>query len=179
MVSHGFCIHCRSSCRLRSSFSHARARSATRRKAKRPPQPRIPADFFPREAYLLLKQLFKDRAERWLADSMPPIYFYGRESEPHWDELAQQRCSGTTLRIAGRRVLCESLCMDLERGLRLLTVPWTVDSVTTDGHEPEEWQAALAGVFWRVGQHYREFARRKGHEEAREVLRLAMNTLWW
>ena len=43
----------------------------------------------------------------------------------------------------------------------------------------EEWQAALAGVFWRVGQHYREFARRKGHEEAREVLRQAMNTLWW
>ena len=75
-------------------------------------------------------------------------------------------------------MLCESLCMDLERGLRLLTVPWTAESPTTDGHEPQEWQAALAGVFWRVGQHYREFARRKGETQACELLRQVMDTLW-
>ena len=117
-------------------------------------------------------------AAAWQADSTPPVYFYGRDSEPLWGEVAGQRCSGTTLRIAGKRVLCESLCMDLERGLRLLTLPWTKDGKTADGHSPEAWQAALAGVCWRIGQLYREFVRRKGEAEAQEKLRLAMDTLW-
>jgi hypothetical protein len=68
--------------------------------------------------------------------------------------------------------------MDLERGVRLLTLRWTQDCQTADGHSPEEWQAALAGVCWRIGQLYREFARRKGEAEAQETLRLAMDTLW-
>ena len=69
---------------------------------------------------------------------MQPLYFSGRDSEPLWGEYAGQRCSGTTLRIAGKRVLCESLCMDLERGVRLLTLRWTQDCQTADGHSPEE-----------------------------------------
>ena len=127
----------------------------------------------------MLAQLFIERAEHWQQDSQPPMYFYGRESESVWNELAQQRCSGTTLRIAGRRVLCECLCMDLERGLRLLTLRWPADGLTSDGHTPEEWRLALAGVFWRVGQVYRELARRKGEAEAHAIIRLAMQTLWW
>ena len=109
---------------------------------------------------------------------MPPLYFYGRNSEPVWGEAAQQRCSGTTLRIAGKRVLYESLSMDLERGLRLLTLPWTPEEKTTDGHTSAEWRAALAGVFWRIGQHHREFARRMGEARACELLREVMETLW-
>jgi hypothetical protein len=155
----------------------AHSRAATRRKAPRP-QPRIPADFFDPQTYTLLIEVFSARAARWKADSLPPLYFYGRESEPHWDEVAQQRCSGTTLRIAGQRVLYECLSMDLERGLRLLTLVWTNERRTSEGHTLEAWQAALAGVLWRIGQVYREFVRRKGEEQARETVRLTMNTLW-
>lgn len=68
--------------------------------------------------------------------------------------------------------------MDLERGLRLLTLPRTQHGQITDGHSAEEWHAALAGVLWRIGQLYRELARRKGDEQAREIVRLAMDTLW-
>jgi hypothetical protein len=163
---------------LSAPAPHA-VRCAPRGKVARPPQPRTPGDFFTREAHALLTQLLIARAERWQADSLPPMHFYGRESEPVWGNVAQQRCAGTTLRIAGKRVLCESLCMDLERGLRLLTLHWTPENTTAEGHTPGEWQAALAGVLWRVGQHYRELARRKGHEQARELIRLAMETLWW
>ena len=127
----------------------------------------------------MLIEVFSIRAARWKADSLPPLYFYGRESEPHWDDLAQQRCSGTTLRIAGKRVLYECLSMDLERGLRLLTLRWAHERRTSEGHTLEAWQTALAGVLWRMGQVYREFVRRKGEEEARETVRLTMNTLWW
>ena len=127
---------------------------------------------------MLLADLLATRAECWLADSMPPLYFYGRDSVPVWDESAGQRISATTLRIAGRRVLFDSLSMDLERGLRLLTLAWTPEKKTVDGHDPEEWQAALAGVLWRVGQHYRELVRRKGEEVAQETLVLVMDTLW-
>jgi hypothetical protein len=55
---------------------------------------------------------------------------------------------------------------------------WTAQGKTADGHNPEEWRLSLAGVLWRVGQLYRELARRKGEEEAREIVRLAMETLW-
>jgi hypothetical protein len=71
-----------------------------------------------------------------------------------------------------------SLCMDLERGLRLLTLTWTDKKKTTDGHTSDEWRAALSGVLWRLGQHYREFTRRWGETQTQEVLRLAMHTLW-
>ncbi len=149
-----------------------------RRKVARPPQPQKPEDFFSAQAQELLADLLKRRAACWYADSMPPLYFYGRNSEPAWGDEAQQRCSGTTLRIAGKRVLFESLSMDLERGLRLLTLPWKVEDKTVDGHTLGEWRAALAGVLWRIGQHYREFARRMGEARACELLGQVMDTLW-
>src|ERR1051326_5121006 len=74
----------------------------------RAPRPRTPEEFFSPDAYALVRQLFVDRAACWQADSMPPLYFYGRESEPVWGEVAQQRCSGTTLCIARLRILYES-----------------------------------------------------------------------
>jgi hypothetical protein len=76
-------------------------------------------------------------------------------------------------------VLYESLAVDLERGLRLLTLDWTTDRTTREGHSSEAWRAALSGVLWRVGQLVREFTRRKGAEKAREVLRLVIDALWW
>src|SRR5262249_51794342 len=57
--------------------------------------------------------------------------------------------------------LCEEASADLERGLRLLTLPRTAEGHTLEGHRFSEWCAALAGVFWRVGQVYRELARRE------------------
>jgi hypothetical protein len=66
-----------------------------------------------------------------------------------------------------------------ERGLRLLTLEWTPHGKTADGHTAEEWRVVLSGVLCRVGQLYRELKRRKGEDKAREVLRLAMDTLWW
>src|SRR5262249_49623634 len=130
------------------SASRTRPNAATRHRPARPPQPRTPGDFFTTAAQTLLTQLFIERAERWQQDSLPPMSFYGRESEPHWNDVAQQRCSGTALRIAGKRVLCESLCMDLERGPRLLALRWTADGLTSDGHTSEEWRLSLAGVLW-------------------------------
>ena len=167
MASASPAVHSGVSAPRSATRAPARARAATRRKAPRPPPPRIPADFFDPQAYTLLFEVFSIRAARWKADSLPPLYFYGRESEPHWDDLAQQRCSGTTLRIAGKRVLYECLSMDLERGLRLLTLRWAHARLASEGHTLEAWQTALAGVLWRVGQVYREFVRRKGEEEAR------------
>jgi hypothetical protein len=149
-----------------------------RRKVVHPPQPRTPEDFFSAQAQEVLADLLKRRAARWQADSLPPLYFYRRDSEPLWGEEARRRCSGTTLRIAGKRVLFESVSMDLERGLRLLTLPWTPQGTTADGHTSAEWRAALAGVRWRIGQHYREFARRMGETRACELLRQVMDTLW-
>ena len=158
-----------------------RAAPAKRRKAPRPPQPRMPDDFFSAQAL--------DLAHRAAEASAPPAgrrircrrcTSIGRESEPHWGDVAQQRCSGTTLRIAGKRVLYESLSMDLERGLRLLTLAWTPEGMTADGHTLR----GLARGAGRAssggsGRYHREFVRRKGEEEAREAVRLTMNTLWW
>jgi hypothetical protein len=83
------------------------ARRAARHRPARPAPPLAPADFYSREARALLADLLATRAAAWQADSMQPLYFYGRDSEPLWGEYAGQRCSGTTLRIAGKRVLCE------------------------------------------------------------------------
>jgi hypothetical protein len=96
-----------------------------------------------------------------------------------WDEYALHRCSGTTLRIARQSTLYEGLCLDLERGLRLLTLAWSMEDSTIGGHKPEEWRTVLSGVLWRVGQVYRELKRRKGEDRAPHVLRLAMKTLGW
>ena len=159
----------------------ARARGCpkTQRKPARPAPPRIPEDFFSKEAHALLTDLLITRAQRWQAEGAPPIYYYGRDSEPLWDAAASHRCSGTTLRRARQAVLYESLAVDLERGLRLLTLDWTQEHTAREGRSVEAWRAALSGVLWRVGQLLREFTRRKGAERAREVLRLVINTLWW
>lgn len=159
----------------------ARARGCTkaRRKPLRPAPPRIPEDFFSKEAHALLTELLVTRARRWQTEGAPPIYYCGRDSEPMWDESACHRCSGTTLRIAGARPLYESLAVDLERGLRLLTLDRAPEGHATEGHSLEAWHMALAGVLWRVGQILREFVRRKGEAGAQEVLRLVMNTLHW
>jgi hypothetical protein len=66
------------------------------------------------------------------------------------------------LHIAGQGVLREGMGIDLERALRLLTVEWGTDGKTLEGWDSAAWRAALASIFWRVGQHYREFERRKG-----------------
>ncbi|HEU5369515.1 MAG TPA: hypothetical protein VFU69_13670 [Ktedonobacterales bacterium] len=158
--------------------SSVRARARTLRKHPRPPQPRIPEDFFSAEAHALLTRLLVERAERWQTDGAPPVFYYGRESEPVWGDLAQTRCSCTTLRRIGKHLLYDSLCMDLERGLRLFILPWTEER-DEPGQTVEARRLALAGALWRVGQHYREIARRKGAEAAQHILRLAMDTLWW
>ena len=98
------------------------------------------------------------------------MFYYGRDSEPVWGDHAHYRCSGTILHIAGQGVLREGMGIDLERALRLLTVEWRPDGKTVDGWESNDWRAALASIFWRIGQHYREFARRKG-AGALDVLR--------
>jgi hypothetical protein len=160
------------------SPARASVRRPGRRRPARPALPQKPADFFSQEARALLADLLASRAHQWQMDSMPPVFYYARDSVPLWGDYAGHRCSGTTLRAVGRRLLCESLCVDLERGLRLLTLKWTPQGQTTDGHEPEEWHAALAGVCWRIGQLFRELSRRQGEARAHEVLRLAMDTLW-
>jgi hypothetical protein len=161
------------------SCARALARKTSRRKRARPAPPQTPNDFFSQQAQKLLSDLWATRAVRWQGEGAPPLYFYGRDSEPMWDADAQHRCSGTTLRIARKGTLYECLCIDLERGLRLLTLDWTQGDKPVDGYEVEEWRRALAGVCWRVGQVYRELVRRKGEDEAQEVLRRAMETLWW
>ncbi|HLV97114.1 MAG TPA: hypothetical protein VKT82_00425 [Ktedonobacterales bacterium] len=167
-----------SAARSAAPAARSSVRARKRRKVTRPPQPRVPEDLFSAEAQAFLSDLLAQRAKSWKNDWMQPVYYYGRDSEPLWGEDAVRRISGTTLRIAGRLVLCQGLCMDLERGLRLLTLAWAGKKKTTDGHTSDEWRVALAGVLWRLGQHYREFTRRWGEEQTREMLRLAMNTLW-
>src|SRR5579872_7582631 len=106
------------------SASCAPARAKKRRKPVRPPQPQMPRDFFDDQAHDVLTRLLKDRAESWQNDWLKPVYYYGRDSEPLRSEYAHKRLSGTTLRIGGRRVLIDSFSLDLERALRLLTLPW-------------------------------------------------------
>ena len=90
----------------------------------------------------------------------------GRWSRPEPPGFSRE--SGSD--IAGQGVLREGMGIDLERALRLLTVEWQPDGKTVDGWESDDWRAALASIFWRIGQHYREFARRKG-AGALDVLR--------
>jgi|SRR6185437_14584446 len=153
-------------------------RSGKRRKVTRPPQPRTPEDFFSPEAHARLSDLLARRAKSWKEDWLKPVYYYGRDSEPLWDECATRRIAGTTLRIAGRRVLVDGVSMDLERVLRLLTLTWADKKKTTDGHTSDEWRVAFSGALWRIGQHHREFARRWGEAQAQEVMRLAIEALW-
>jgi hypothetical protein len=40
--------------------------------------------------------------------------------------------------------------IDLECALRLLTLAWTPENKTSDGHTSGEWRAALASAFWRI-----------------------------
>ncbi len=166
----------------RAAASAVPARSATRakkrRKPVRPPQPQMPRDFFDDDAHKMLTTLLIERAESWQNDWLKPLYFYGSNSEPLWDEYAHKRLSGTTLHDAGRRVFIDSLSIDLERALRLLTLPWVEESRTYDGHDPEVWRQGLAGAFWRIGQLYRECVRRWGQERAQALLVQIMESLW-
>src|SRR5262245_52525023 len=103
-------------------------------------RPRVPEDFFSAEAQFALANLLKTRAAHWLADSQPPLYFYGQHSVPLWGDEAGRSCSGRALRSANHDSLCESLSMDLERGLRLLTLAWAEVGKTADGHTSYEWR---------------------------------------
>ena len=89
-----------------------------RREKPRSSRPRVPEDFFSAEAQALLADLLARRAAAWQADDTAPLYFYGQHSAPLWGEEAAQRCSGRRLRAAKRWALCESLSLELERGLR-------------------------------------------------------------
>lgn len=150
------------------SRAHLAPRPA-RRKAPRF-QPLVPEDFFSPEAWRLLSTELARRARDWQVKGLPYLFYYGGDSEPVWGDGAHYRCSGTTLHIARQSVLREGMGIDLERALRLLVTPWGPDGKTADGRESGEWRAALASVFWRVGQHFREFQRRKG-AGALDVLR--------
>jgi hypothetical protein len=152
--------------------------TSTRRKAKRPAPPQTPEALFSAQGHAFISDVLVARAARWKADDLAPVYFYGRDSEPLWGEDAVRRVSGTTLHIASKWVLCEGLSMDLERILRLLTLPWENRDKTADGHSAPEWHAALAGTLWRIGQHYREFVRRKGEAGAQELVQVLMSMLW-
>lgn len=138
----------------------------------------MPRDFFDATAQEMLTKLLMDRAESWQNDWLHPLYFYGRNSEPLWDDDAQRHLSGTTLRIAGRRVLIDCFSLDLERALRLLTLPWQEETRSIDGHTPEDWRAGLAGALWRIGQLYRECVRRWNAERAQALLVQIMDSLW-
>ena len=161
-----------------SSAARAPKRAQKRGKRPRPPQPQTPRDFFDPDAYHLLTTLLIERAESWQNDWMRPLYFSGRDSEPCWDDYARLPIAGTTLRIANRKVFVDSLSLDLERILRLLTLPCDDAARTLDGHDPEAWRVGLAGAFWRVGQLYRELRRRKGAEWARAFLAQTIDALW-
>lgn len=150
------------------------------RKRTRARTPRIPADFFDEQGYKLVRDLFSMRGDCWQRDRYDKVYFFKEGSAPQWGEQASYRCSGHVLRWADFQVLFNSLSLDLERGLRLLDMTWTEQNVTTEGHHTwEEWRASLEGVLWRVGQHYREFTRRWGPEEACRKLTLMMEATWW
>ena len=132
--------------------SAPRARSAKRRKAARPQPPRIPADFFDPKAYTLLIEVFSARAARWKADTLPPLYFYGRESEPHWDESGP---AALLWHDAAHRGQARPLRMPVDGpGARAAPADAGLDAraQTSEGHTLEAWQAALAGVLWRIGQ---------------------------
>jgi hypothetical protein len=158
--------------------SSARSSARPRRKTPRPAPPQTPEALFSAQGHAFISDALLRRAARWKADDLAPVYFYGRDSEPLWGEDAVRRVSGTTLHIACKFVLCEGLSMDLERMLRLLTLPWEGRDKTADGHTSTEWRAALAGTLWRIGQHYREFVRRKGEAGAQELVEVLMSMLW-
>jgi hypothetical protein len=151
--------------------------SAASSRAALPRRARIPEDFFSAQGQALLADLLARRAAAWQRDEKP-LYFYGEKSTPQWGEEAGRRWPGRTLRCAKRWALCEHLSLDLERGLRLLALARTDEGKTSDGHTATEWRGALAGVLWRLGQVYRELARREGEAGAQSILRLAMNALW-
>jgi hypothetical protein len=151
----------------RAARSKTRA-SARRKKAPRF-RPRAPEDFFSVEAWRLLTDELKTRAREWQVDGLPLLFSYGPDSEPEWDDFAYHRCS-SVIYIASQATLRESMGIDLERVLRLLTLPWGPDGKTIGGRESGEWRAVLASTFWRIGQVYRELTRRKG-AKALDVLR--------
>ena len=153
-------------------------RARKRRKLTRPPQPQRPEDFFSPDAHAVLSELLTQRAKSWKEDWLKPLYFHGCDSEPLWDESATRRIAGTTLRSAGRRVLVVGVSMDLERVLRLLTLPWADQKHTADGHTSDEWRVGMAGALWRIGQHHCEFARRWGQERAQALMAQIIDALW-
>ena len=136
-------------------------------------RPRVPEGFFSAEAQALLVGMLTQRAAFWQRQSDPPIYFYGCQSTLLWGAEAARRWERRSLRRAKRWTLCEELSVDLERGLRLLTL-----ERTAEGHTLGEWREALAGVLWRVGQIYRELARHEGEAGAQTTLLLAIDALW-
>src|ERR1041385_2348986 len=85
----------------------------------------LPADFFSAQTQALLVSLLAQRAASWQRQSGPPIYFYGCQSTLHWGAEARRRWEGKSLRRATGWRLREELSVDLERGLRLLTMPRT------------------------------------------------------
>ncbi len=163
---------------LRLASAPAPVRSLASSPVTRSARPRIPEDFFSMQAQALLVNLLAQRAASWQRQGEPPIYFYGCRSMLRWGAEARQRWEGRSLRRATGWRLREELSVDLERGLRLLTMKRTAEGHTLEGHKAREWEEALAGVLWRVGQVYRELARREGEERAQGILRLAVSALW-
>jgi len=126
--------------------------------------PFMPVDFLSDDALRELTTRLIQRARKWQRRGLPPVFLYGRDSEPVWGDFASHRCSGTPLHILRIQPLRASLGVELERAARLLTLTWTEQDKTTDGHSRKEWEVSLAGVCWRVGQLYRELCRRRRAE---------------
>jgi hypothetical protein len=148
----------------------------TRGRRPRPPRPLTPADFFTPERFAQLVNLLANCALRWRESDLPYMPFFWQDSAPCWGAAARRPCSGTTIRLVRLDLLRRLLRMEVERGLRLLLLDWRPVGLEREGHSSEEWQDALTGTLWRVGQLYREFARRwdegRAWQEIEEVIRI-------
>jgi len=151
-------------------------RPVTRGRRPRPPRPLTPADFFTPERFAQLANLLAGCALRWRESDLPYMPFFWQDSAPCWGAAARRPCSGTTIRLVRLDLLRRLLRMEVERGLRLLLLDWRPVGLMRAGHSSEEWQDALTGTLWRVGQLYREFARRwdegRAWQEIEEVIRI-------
>ena len=127
----------------------------------------LPLDLLPPQTQDLLAELLARRARAWQIKGQPRFFRYNGDSEPLLEDRQQRRFPGWTLREMRIATLRKLLGMELERALRLLTLPWE-----SDKEQRATQQQALTGTLRHIGQIYREFRRRyRGDAGAERALR--------
>jgi|GEM_PF-1818530 len=165
------------SARSTRSTAASCARSLAASHARRParaPWPPAPEALLPQEVREELIQAIKDRACAWqeYLDSPPLLW---RDSEPFWGERASEGCPRSLPREMRLVEIGWNMALEVERAVRLLVWQWWPQGATN-----ERQQAALRGVFLRIGQFYREAQRRacrRDPERGLRLLRAALKTL--